>query len=228
LKTEVSKPIGKSAEFQTVQPKEEVNRETCLQSHSKDKSTTPGAGVKPFLERFGERCLERSKDSPARSTPHRTPVVTPNTKAIQERLLKQNTASSTTHVAQRLKQEREKELACLRGRFDKGNLWSAEKGENSRSKQLETKQEIHSQNTPLRKHQVVSNAPSRPVREEEKAAGKQTPAQPPSSEPAGFTECEMTKSSPLKITLFLEEEKSLKVTSDPCLSFTSFQSAYKM
>ncbi|XP_023606798.1 anillin isoform X3 [Myotis lucifugus] len=215
LKTEVSKPIGKSAESQTVRPKEEVNRETCLQSHSKDKSTTPGAGVKPFLERFGERCLERSKDSPTRSTPHRTPVVTPNTKAIQERLLKQNTSSSTTHVAQRLKQEREKELACLRGRFDKGNLWSAEKGENSRSKQLETKQEIHSQNTPLRKHQVVSNTQSGPVTEKEKAAGEQTPAQPPSPEPAGFTECEMTKSSPLKITLFLEEEKSLKVTSDP-------------
>ncbi|XP_059511840.1 anillin isoform X1 [Myotis daubentonii] len=214
LKTEVSKPVGKSAESQTVRPKE-VNRETCLQSHSKDKSTTPGAGVKPFLERFGERCLERSKDSPTQSTPHRTPVVTPNTRAIQERLLKQNTSSSTTHVAQRLKQEREKELACLRGRFDKGNLWSAEKGENSRSKQLETKQEIHSQNTPLRKHQVVSNTPSGPVTEKEKAAGEQTPAQPPSPEPAGFTECEMTKSSPLKITLFLEEEKSLKVTSDP-------------
>ena len=31
----------------------------------------------------------------------------------------------------------------------------------------------------------------------------------------GFTGSEMTKSSPLKITLFLEEEKSLKVTSDP-------------
>lgn len=215
LKTEVSKPIGKSAESQTVRPKEEVNREPCLQSHSKDKSTIPGAGVKPFLERLGERCQERSKDSPARSTPHRTPVVTPHTKAIQERLLKQNTSSSTTHVAQRLKQEREKELACLRGRFDKGNLWSAEKGENSRSKQLETKQEIHSQNTPLRKHQVVSNTPSRPVREEEKAAGKQTPAQPPNPEPTGFTECEMTKSSPLKITLFLEEEKSVKVTSHP-------------
>ena len=30
-----------------------------------------------------------------------------------------------------------------------------------------------------------------------------------------FTECEMTKSSPLKITLFLEEDKSLKVTSEP-------------
>lgn len=216
LRTEVSKPIGRSAESQTVRPQEEVNRETCLQSHSKDKSTTPGAGVKPFLERFGERCLERSKDSPARSTPHRTPVVTPNTKAIQERLLKQNTSSSTTHVAQRLKQEREKELACLRGRFDKGNLWSAEKGESSRSKQLETKQEIHSQSTPLRKHPVLSNAPSRPVAEKEKAAaGKETPAQPPSPEPAGFTEGEMTKSSPLKITLFLEEEKSLKVTSDP-------------
>ncbi|EPQ08880.1 Actin-binding protein anillin [Myotis brandtii] len=135
LKTEVSKPIGKSAESQTVRPKEEVNRETCLQSHSKDKSTTPGAGVKPFLERFGERCLERSKDSPTRSTPHRTPVVTPNTKAIQERLLKQ-------------------------------------------------------------KH-IFIYYPRSPAAQ------------------AGFTECEMTKSSPLKITLFLEEEKSLKVTSDP-------------
>lgn len=30
-----------------------------------------------------------------------------------------------------------------------------------------------------------------------------------------FTDCKMTKSSPLKITLFLEEEKSLKVVSDP-------------
>lgn len=31
----------------------------------------------------------------------------------------------------------------------------------------------------------------------------------------GFLESAMTKSSPLKITLFLEEEKSLKVASDP-------------
>ncbi|XP_004418883.1 PREDICTED: actin-binding protein anillin [Ceratotherium simum simum] len=214
LKTEVSKPIGKSTLSQTVRPKEELSREICLQSQSKGKSTTPGgAGIKPFLERFGERCQEHSKESPAHSTPHRTPVITPNTKAIQERLFKQNESSSTTHLAQQLKKEREKELACLRGRFDKGNLWSAEKGENSRSKQLACKQEIHCQNTPLKKHQVVSNTPSLPVTE--KVTENQTPAKPSSSKPTDFTECKMTKSSPLRITLFLEEEKSLKVTSDP-------------
>ncbi|KAI5250919.1 Anillin [Manis pentadactyla] len=212
LKTEVLKPIGKSSVSQTVQPKEELNREICLHSQSKDKSTIPGGtGIKPFLERFGEHCQEHSKESPARSTPHRTPVITPNTKAIQERLFKQNTSSSTTHLAQQLKQEREKELACLRGRFDKGNLWSAGKGENSRSKQLESKQEIHCQNTPLQK--VVSNTPSLPVTG--KVTENQTPTKPSSTEPTGFIECEMTKSSPLKITLFLEEEKSLKVTTEP-------------
>ncbi|XP_022358886.1 anillin isoform X2 [Enhydra lutris kenyoni] len=214
LKTEISKPIEKSTVSQTVRPKEELNRETCRQSQSKDKAATSGgAGIKPFLERFGERCQEHSKQSPARSTPHRTPVITPNTRAIQERLFQQNTSSSTTHLAQQLKQEREKELACLRGRFDKGNLWSAEKGETSRSKQLETKQEIHFQNTPLKKHPAVSNTPSLPVTE--KVTENQTLGKPSDTEPTGFTECEMTKSSPLKITLFLEEDKSLKVTSEP-------------
>uniref|UniRef100_A0A8C4L2Z0 Anillin n=1 Tax=Equus asinus TaxID=9793 RepID=A0A8C4L2Z0_EQUAS len=182
LKTEVLKPVGKSTVSQTVRPKEELSREICLQSQSKGKSTTPGgAGIKPFLERFGERCQEHSKESPGRSTPHRTPTVTPNTKAIQERLFKQNESSSTSHLAQQLKKEREKELACLRGRFDRGNLWSAEKGENSRSKQLETQQEIHCQNTPLKKHQVISNTPSLPITE--KVTENQTPAKPSSTEP---------------------------------------------
>ncbi|XP_007979804.2 anillin isoform X1 [Chlorocebus sabaeus] len=214
LKTEVLKPIVKSTLPQTVPSKGELNREICLQSQSKDKSTTPGgAGIKPFLERFGERCQEHSKESPARSTPHRTPIITPNTKAIQERLFKQDTSSSTTHLAQQLKQERQKELACLRGRFDKGNIWSAEKGGNSKSKQLEAKQETHCQSTPLKKHQGVSKTQSLPVTE--KVTENQTPAKISSTEPTGFTECKMTKSSPLKITLFLEEDKSLKVTSDP-------------
>ncbi|MBZ3889151.1 Actin-binding protein anillin [Sciurus carolinensis] len=176
LRTEDLKPIVKPTLSQTVLSKEEVNTEICLQSQSKDKSTTPGGrGIKPFLERFGERCQEYSKESPAHSTPQRTHIITPNTKAIQERLFKQNACSSTTHLAQQLKQEREKELACLRGRFDKGNLWSAEKGESSRSKQLETKQEIHCQNTPLKKHQVISNTQSFPE--------NQTPAKSSSTEP---------------------------------------------
>lgn len=42
LKTEVSKPVEKSAVSRTVRPKEELNREICLQSQSKDKSATPG------------------------------------------------------------------------------------------------------------------------------------------------------------------------------------------
>ncbi|MXQ85279.1 hypothetical protein E5288_WYG014462 [Bos mutus] len=140
---------------------------------------TGGSGIKPFLERFGERCQEHSKESPARSTPHRTPIITPNTKAIQERLFRQNASSSTTHLAQQLKQERQKELACLRSRFDKGNLWSAEKGENSKSKQLETKQEIHCQSTPLKK-QVDPSTPSLTVTE--KVTENQTPANPSSRE----------------------------------------------
>ncbi|XP_037366123.1 anillin isoform X2 [Talpa occidentalis] len=213
LKTEISKPVEKSAVSQRVQPKKELDRAICLQSQPKDKSTASGgAGIKPFLERFGERCQEHNKESPARSTPHKTPIITPNTKAIQERLFKQNASSSTTHLAQQLKQEREKELACLRGRFDKGNLWSTEKGECSRSKQPETKQEIHCQNTPLKK-QVVSNTQS--LAKTEKVTGSPTPTKPSTTEPTGLTECEMTKSSPLKITLFLEEKKSLNVTSDP-------------
>ncbi|XP_031198882.1 anillin isoform X2 [Mastomys coucha] len=214
LRTEALGPCEKPTLSQPLQPKEEADREVCLQSQPQDKLATPGGrGIKPFLERFGERCQEHSKESPTYKASHKTPNITPNTKAIQERLFKQNTCSSTTHLAQQLKQEREKELACLRGRFDKGNLWSAEKDEKSRSKPLETKQEVHCQNTPLKKHQIVSSTPSISVTD--KVAGNETAVKISSTEPAGSTESEMTKSSPLKITLFLEEEKPLKVASAP-------------
>ncbi|XP_052044768.1 anillin isoform X2 [Apodemus sylvaticus] len=215
LKTEASKPCEKPAVSQAAQPKGDTNREVCQQSQPKDRLATPGGrGIKPFLERFGERCQEHSKESPTYRASHKTPNITPNTKAIQERLFKQNACSSTTHLAQQLKQEREKELACLRGRFDKGSLWSADKDETPRSKNPETKQEVHCQNTPLRKHQIVSSTPSISVTD--KVAENETAVKIPSAEPAGSTESEMTKSSPLKITLFLEEEKSLKVVaSDP-------------
>lgn len=63
-----------------------------------------GSGIKPFLERFGERCQERSARSPATNTGCRTPIVTPNTRTIQERLLKQNENSSTASLALQLKQ----------------------------------------------------------------------------------------------------------------------------
>uniref|UniRef100_A0A8C3TFC5 Anillin actin binding protein n=1 Tax=Chelydra serpentina TaxID=8475 RepID=A0A8C3TFC5_CHESE len=144
-KTEELKPTVKPILSQPVQSKEEPIKRTHVQLEHKDKPTTPGgSGIKPFLERFGERFQEQSTQSPATTTTgYRTPVITPNTKTIQERLFKQNETSSTASLAQQLKQEREKELACIRGRFDKGSLWSAERGENSKNKHPETKMVIY-------------------------------------------------------------------------------------
>ncbi|XP_032641339.1 anillin isoform X3 [Chelonoidis abingdonii] len=146
-KTEELKPTVKPILSQPVQSKEEPIKRTHVQLEHKDKPTTPGgSGIKPFLERFGERLQEHSTQSPATTTTgYRTPIITPNTKTIQERLFKQNETSSTASLAQQLKQEREKELACIRGRFDKGSLWSAERGENSKSKHPEIKMESQAQ-----------------------------------------------------------------------------------
>ncbi|XP_068940516.1 anillin isoform X2 [Petaurus breviceps papuanus] len=171
----------------------------------KDQAATPGgAGIKPFLERFGERCQEHTRVSPAVPTPPRAPLVTPNTKALQERLLKQKAAPSSATFSQQLKQEREKELACLRGRLDKGNLWTVD----SRSKRREDKEAAPCQDDLPGEH------PADPRKEQ--AAAPQTPLKSPGTgnEPAGIPKSEMTTSSPLKITLFLEE-KSPKVTLVP-------------
>ncbi|XP_049890948.1 anillin isoform X1 [Epinephelus moara] len=96
-----------------------------------------GPGVKSFLERFGERCQERSNhSSPAGGTTHnKTPTatpsssssssVTPNTRLVQERLrVAQAANTATSDLTQRQKMERESELAQIRSRFQKGNnMW---------------------------------------------------------------------------------------------------------
>uniref|UniRef100_A0A7M4EVC6 Anillin n=1 Tax=Crocodylus porosus TaxID=8502 RepID=A0A7M4EVC6_CROPO len=143
-KTEGLKPTVGPALSQPILSREKPIKGTHVQREHKDKPATPGgSGIKPFLERFGERCQEHSAQSPVTSTGYRTPIITPNTKTIQDRLFKQNENSSTASLAQQLKQERERELACIRGRFDKGNLWSAERGEHSKSKFPDTKTVIH-------------------------------------------------------------------------------------
>uniref|UniRef100_A0A4W6CJ50 Anillin n=1 Tax=Lates calcarifer TaxID=8187 RepID=A0A4W6CJ50_LATCA len=89
------------------------------------------SGVKSFLERFGERCQERTnQSSPAGGTAQAkpstvTPSVTPNTKLVQERLRAAQAANTTTSdLTQRQKMERESELAQIRNRFQKGNnMW---------------------------------------------------------------------------------------------------------
>ncbi|XP_017678251.1 PREDICTED: actin-binding protein anillin isoform X2 [Lepidothrix coronata] len=115
-KTQEHTQTAKSSLPQPVQSKEEPVKGTHVQLESKGKPTTPGgSGIKPFLERFGERCQERSARSPATNTPGcRTPIVTPNTRTIQERLLKQNENSSTASLALQLKQENQSQASPKR------------------------------------------------------------------------------------------------------------------
>ncbi|KAM4028375.1 anillin [Anomaloglossus baeobatrachus] len=133
------RPASKIFSIQQTVQKEEISRATSTQP--KEKITTPGGpGIKSFLERFGEKCQERS---PAPTNlALKSAVLTPNTRSIQERLLKQNDVSSTASLTQQQKQERERELAALRSRFDKGRVWNADKEDTAKTKQQET-QQVH-------------------------------------------------------------------------------------
>ncbi|NXA59100.1 ANLN protein, partial [Mohoua ochrocephala] len=207
-KTEDKQQTAKSALPQPIQSKAEPVKGTHVQLEPKGKPTTPGgSGIKPFLERFGEHCQERSARSPATNTPGcRTPIVTPNTRTIQERLLKQNENSSTASLALQLKQERERELACLRGRFDRGNLWSAEKSDSSKRKLPEAKMESQSQTSP--KHPPSSDASALGSSEDTPAGDR--PAKSPSVESSGENCHKADKPSPLKIA---ESKSPVKVMS---------------
>ncbi|NWV27731.1 ANLN protein, partial [Origma solitaria] len=209
-KTEERTQTAKSSLPQPVQSKAEPVKGTHVQLEPKGKPTTPGgSGIKPFLERFGERCQERSARSPATNSPGcRTPIVTPNTRTIQERLLKQNENSSTASLALQLKQERERELACLRGRFDRGNLWSAEKSDSSKRKLPEAKLESRSQASP--KHPPSSDT-STLASAEDTAAGDR-PANSPSVECSGENCHKTDKPSPLKIAESKSPVKAMSVS----------------
>ncbi|XP_035286568.1 anillin isoform X2 [Anguilla anguilla] len=83
-------------------------------------------GVKSFLERFGERCQERStKNSPSAPCDGSTSVtsVTPGTRLAQERLRNAQVVTATADLALKQKLERENELAQIRNRFQKANVW---------------------------------------------------------------------------------------------------------
>uniref|UniRef100_A0A8C5MSP5 Anillin n=1 Tax=Leptobrachium leishanense TaxID=445787 RepID=A0A8C5MSP5_9ANUR len=133
------RPVSRIYTAQQPLPKDDFKKGTPVQQ--KDKTATPGGpGIKSFLERFGEKCQERS---PAPATPGpRAAVLTPNTKSIQERLLKRNDVSSTASLTQMQKKEREKELAALRGRVDRGSVWVPEK-DLTKSKDPQTEVQIH-------------------------------------------------------------------------------------
>ncbi|KFQ96461.1 Actin-binding protein anillin, partial [Nipponia nippon] len=226
-KTEKRTQTAKSTLPQPVQSKEEPVKGTHVQLEPKGKPTTPGgSGIKPFLERFGERCQERSARSPATNTPGcRTPIVTPNTRTIQERLLKQNENSSTASLALQLKQERERELACLRGRFDRGNLWSAEKSESSKRKLPEAKMESQSQASPKRPPSSDATA----VGSAEDTPAGDRPVKAPSVESSDDPKYEETdKPSPLKITEPKSPVKAMSVSKLDQLAEKSKDEVYEV
>ncbi|TRZ26610.1 hypothetical protein HGM15179_000491 [Zosterops borbonicus] len=212
-KTEQRTQTAKSALPQPVQSKAEPVKGTHVQLEPKGKPTTPGgSGIKTFLERFGERCQERSASSPATNTPGcRTPIVTPNTRTIQERLLKQNENSSTASLALQLKQERERELACLRGRFDRGNLWSAEKSDSSQTKRKLPEAKMGSQSQASPKHPPSSDAS--PLGSSEDTSAGDKPAKSPSVESSDISKCEEAdKPSPLKTAESKSPVKAMSVS----------------
>ncbi|XP_070703150.1 anillin [Pempheris klunzingeri] len=113
-----------------------------------EKATAGAPGVKSFLERFGERCQERTNQkSPAGATAQsKTPTGTassgtPNTRLVQERLRAAQAANtSTADLTQRQKLERESELAQIRNRFQKGNnMWQNKDGPAETNKNTDSK-----------------------------------------------------------------------------------------
>ncbi|KAM5156740.1 anillin [Mantella aurantiaca] len=148
----VERPTSKIFSTYQATPREDINKSTPIVQ--KDKTATPGGpGVKSFLERFGEKCQERSP-APVNSA-LKSSVLTPTTKSIQERLLKQNDVSSTASLAQQHKKEREKELAAIRSRFTKGNVWTADKEDAAKTKHQEAQRDIQA-------HPVTSSKPPKP------------------------------------------------------------------
>ncbi|CAI9623759.1 unnamed protein product, partial [Staurois parvus] len=150
----VERPTSKIFTTFPATPREEISRTPVVQ---KEKTVTPGGpGVKSFLERFGEKCQERTPVSAAPvNTALKSAVVTPTTKSIQERLFKQSDVSSTASLAQQQKKEREKELAAIRSRFEKGSVWTADKEDTAKAKHQETQREIQA-------HPVTSSKPPKP------------------------------------------------------------------
>ncbi|XP_010871783.3 anillin isoform X2 [Esox lucius] len=145
-KTELP-PKPCSTGLSVLQTRERLTKTTTPASPLQQRATAGATGtpvVKSFMERFGERCQQRSGlSSPAtgqgaaartlavvnpsgEGLAGRTSVVsqsvTPNTKLVQERLKAAQAAhTATADLTLKQKLERESELAQIRNRFNKGN-----------------------------------------------------------------------------------------------------------
>uniref|UniRef100_A0A671W8M1 Anillin n=1 Tax=Sparus aurata TaxID=8175 RepID=A0A671W8M1_SPAAU len=120
-------------------------------STPQEKATGGASAVKSFLERFGEKCQERTNQSSAAGSTANdkiltvTPSVTPNTRLVQERLRAAQAANTATaDLTQRQKLERESELAQIRSRFQKGsNMWKNKEEATEANKNTDIKEQIY-------------------------------------------------------------------------------------
>uniref|UniRef100_A0AAY4EPQ6 Anillin n=1 Tax=Denticeps clupeoides TaxID=299321 RepID=A0AAY4EPQ6_9TELE len=88
------KPLSTAA-----QSKERFNQD-ATPSQAKGSAGTPG--VKSFLERFGERCQERSSNNtPLGVSPVATPSGTPKSRLVHERLMTIQTTTATADLTQK-------------------------------------------------------------------------------------------------------------------------------
>ncbi|XP_062870438.1 anillin isoform X2 [Trichomycterus rosablanca] len=168
---------------------------------SPTKHSTPvgPAGVKSFLERFGEKCQERYQGSPlAGVSQGRTTTVTPSSthksKLLQERLAVTQGNSSTAILTQKQKLEREAELAQVRNRFQNNKMWKSKENLAEAQKDIESKQV------------ECPDERSRPVFDMEHTAP--VPAQIP--ETPNFTENEKSNLQPASSSLLKKAEPSLE------------------
>ncbi|CAL9691141.1 unnamed protein product [Knipowitschia caucasica] len=125
-----SQPLTRPQEVLSSPHKPQIRTKPSELSCSYQERSAGTPSVKSFLERFGEKCQERSNQSTpsGRSqpkTPAVTSAVTPNTRMVQEKLRAAQAANTTSaDLTQRHKMERESELAQIRNRFQKANnMW---------------------------------------------------------------------------------------------------------
>ncbi|XP_074543240.1 anillin isoform X2 [Halichoeres trimaculatus] len=173
-----------------------------------EKVAAGGPGVKSFLDRFGERCQERTtQSSPAggsshNKTPTVTPSVTPNTRLVQERLRAAQAANTATaDLTLKQKLERESELAQIRSRFQKGNnMWKNKDEAPESSKHKDAKEQ-------LSKPAEVEVTPAEPE-DEPAAPSTQKTDTPKKCAPLGFglVTPPVSTSSPLRVVAQSEEK----------------------
>lgn len=175
-----------------------------------EKATAGAPGVKSFLERFGERCQERTnQSSPAGGTNHaKTPTVTPssvtpNTRLVQERLRAAQTGNtSTADLTQRQKLERESELAQIRSRFQKGNnMWKNKDEAEETNKNVDTKGQL---NKPVEAEVAQGRPQDEPAMPSTESTDTPTKSTPPG--PGLMVSPPASTSSPLRVVAHAEEK----------------------